>query len=93
MMASIRIPGKAKATMDKTEWLLSMAIDAFGSRPITEVTAPVILDCLRRVEAKGNYETARRLRSKIGAVSRPYWHRCWLHHVHVEASKPRLRDG
>jgi integrase len=30
----------------------------------------MILDCLRRVEAKGNYETARRLRSKIGAVFR-----------------------
>jgi integrase len=65
-----RREGKAQATMDKTEWLLGMANDAFGSRPITEVTAPMVLDCLRRVEAKGNYETARRLRSKIGAVFR-----------------------
>lgn len=62
--------GKAQATMDKTEWLLGMANDAFGARPITDVTPPMILDCLRRVEAKGNYETARRLRSKIGAVFR-----------------------
>lgn len=65
-----RLEGKAQTTMDKTEWLLGMANDAFGARPITDVTPPMILDCLRRVEAKGNYETARRLRSKIGAVFR-----------------------
>lgn len=65
-----RREGKAQATMDKTEWLLGMAIDAFGAKPISEVTPPLILDCLRRVEAKGNYETARRLRAKIGAVFR-----------------------
>jgi integrase len=65
-----RREGKAQATMDKTEWLLGMANDAFGARPITDITPPMILDCLRRVEAKGNYETARRLRSKIGAVFR-----------------------
>lgn len=69
-MEKARREGKAKATMDKTQWLLGIATDAFGSRPITEVTAPIILDCLRRLEAKGNYETARRLRSKIGAVFR-----------------------
>jgi hypothetical protein len=43
--------GKAQATMDKTEWLLGMANDAFGARPITDVTSPMILACLRRVEA------------------------------------------
>ena len=65
-----RKEGRAKSTMDKTEWLIGMAVDAFGSKPISEVAAPIILDCLRRVEAKGNYETARRLRAKIGAVFR-----------------------
>lgn len=30
----------------------------------------MVLKCLRKVEAKGNYETARRLRAKIGAVFR-----------------------
>ena len=65
-----RKEGRAKSTMDKTEWLIGMAIDGFGSKPITDVTAPMILDCLRKVEAKGNYETARRLRAKIGAVFR-----------------------
>ena len=46
-----RREGKAQATMDKTEWLLGMAIDAFGSKPISEVTPPMILDCLRRVDS------------------------------------------
>ena len=62
--------GKASATMAKTEWLLNMACSDFGAKPISEVTAPMILSCLRRVEAKGNYETARRLRAKIGGVFR-----------------------
>ncbi len=65
-----RREGKAAATMSKTEWLLQMACSEFGATPISEVTAPMILACLRRVEAKGNYETARRLRAKIGAVFR-----------------------
>lgn len=65
-----RKEGRAKSTMDKTEWLLGMAKEAFGSKPITDVNAPMILECLKRVEAKGNYETARRLRAKIGAVFR-----------------------
>ncbi|WP_305972566.1 MULTISPECIES: integrase arm-type DNA-binding domain-containing protein [unclassified Mameliella] len=65
-----RREGRAPATMAKTEWLLDMAKAAFGSRPIAEITARDILVVLRKVEAKGNYETAKRLRSKIGGVFR-----------------------
>lgn len=60
--------GRAASTQTKTEWLLGMANASFGARPITEVSAPMILACLRKVEAKGNHETAKRLRAKIGAV-------------------------
>jgi integrase len=62
--------GRAPATQTKTEWLLGMAIASFGKKPISDVTVPVVLACLRKVEAKGNYETAKRLRAKIGAVFR-----------------------
>ena len=62
--------GRAPATMAKTEWLIGMANAEFGRKPIAEITSPMVLRCLRRVEAKGNYETARRLRAKIGAVFR-----------------------
>lgn len=62
--------GRAPATIAKTEWLLEMACADFGSKPMTEITPQLVLESLRKVEAKGNYETAKRLRSKIGAVFR-----------------------
>ncbi len=62
--------GKAPATMAKTGWLVGMTQADFGSRPIAEITSPLILKRLRKVQAMGNYETARRLRVKIGAVFR-----------------------
>ena len=62
--------GKAEATLAKTEWLLGIANAEIGSKPMSEITSPMILRCLRKVEAKGNYETAKRLRAVIGAVFR-----------------------
>ncbi|MFT6944928.1 MAG: integrase, partial [Yoonia sp.] len=61
---------KSKATLDKTEYHLKLANQDFGNKPITEITAPMILKTLRKVEAKGNYETAHRLRARIGSVFR-----------------------
>jgi len=65
-----RIEGKSKATLDKTEYHLKLANLDFGRKPITEINAPLILKTLRKVEAKGNYETAHRLRARIGSVFR-----------------------
>lgn len=62
--------GKAEATMTKKRWLLDMARAHFGDRPITEISAIEILVPLRKAEAAGNYETARRLRATIGQVFR-----------------------
>ena len=62
--------GRAPATLTKLRWLLQFVFDAFGDRPIAEITAPEILLPLRRIEARGNYETARRLRSTCGMVFR-----------------------
>lgn len=62
--------GKSKATLDKTEYHLKLANRDFGRKPITEITAPIILKTLKKVEAKGNYETAHRLRARIGSVFR-----------------------
>ena len=62
--------GRAETTLSKTEWLLGMAIAEFGSKPMSEITSPMVLRCLRKIEAKGNYETAKRLRAKISAVFR-----------------------
>lgn len=62
--------GKSKATLDKTKYHLKIANRDFGRRPITEITAPIVLKTLRKIEAKGNYETAHRLRARIGSVFR-----------------------
>lgn len=65
-----RQEGRAKATQTKNAWLLDMAKADFGKMAITDIKPPMILECLRKVEAKGNYETAQRLRAKISAVFR-----------------------
>lgn len=62
--------GKAATTLSKTAWLLGIANAEIGNAPMSEITSPVVLRCLRKVEAKGNYETAKRLRALIGAVFR-----------------------
>ena len=62
--------GKAEATLTKKRWLISLAMSDLGKRPIADITAADILVPLRKVEAQGNYETARRLRAVIGQVFR-----------------------
>ena len=62
--------GRAEATLAKSRWLLELVGSDLGNRPIAEITAVEILAPLRRVEARGKHETARRLRSFIGQVFR-----------------------
>lgn len=62
--------GRAESTLKKIDWLLDMANADLGNKPITEITAPMVLQTLKKIEAKGIYETALRLRSTIGAVFR-----------------------
>ncbi|WP_429931481.1 tyrosine-type recombinase/integrase [Agrobacterium vitis] len=69
-LAKIAREGKADTTQNKKQWLLSLAMPDIGARPVSEITAAEILVPLRRIEAKGNYETARRVRSTIGQIFR-----------------------
>ncbi len=62
--------GKAGATISKKRWLIGLAADDLGERPIRTITAAEILKPLQRVESDGNYESARRLRAVIGQVFR-----------------------
>lgn len=62
--------GRAEATLSKTAWLLDFARPLIGERPIAEISAAEVLAVLRKVEARGRLETARRLRSTIGSVFR-----------------------
>jgi integrase len=77
-----RVNGEAQANRDgspllgrladktKTERLLSFANAAFGDEPVGQIAAPAILKVLQSLEARGRYESARRLRSTIGSVFR-----------------------
>lgn len=62
--------GRALNTLNKIEWLLSLATPKIGDRPISELSPAEVLAVLKAVEARGNYETAKRLRATIGAVCR-----------------------
>jgi integrase len=55
------------------QWLRSMDKDAFpwlGSLPLAEISAPMLLDTLRRVEKRGAIVTAHDLRAFCGQVFR-----------------------
>lgn len=55
------------------KWLRSLQKDAFpylGKMPLADMTAPMVLDCLRRVERRGAIDTAHTLRQTFGQVFR-----------------------
>lgn len=70
MLAKAEREGRAENTLIKKRWLIGMANADLADRPITAITAAEILKTLQREEAKGNYETTRRLRATIGQVFR-----------------------
>jgi integrase len=65
-----RKEGRSQSTITKIEWLFGLANPTLGNRPITEIKPIEILNVLREIEDKGNYETATRLRSTISEVFR-----------------------
>ena len=70
VLVKLEREGRTDVTLAKKRWLLDFAYPAIGERPIGEITAPEVLAVLRKVEARGRYETARRLRSTCGMVFR-----------------------
>ncbi len=66
----LRKEGRAPATLKKVEWLVRQTQPTLWNQPLAQIEAPDVLRVLQRVEANGTYETARRLRSTIGSVSK-----------------------
>ena len=62
--------GRADVTVNKARWLLSLLEPALGPRPVDEVSPVELLAALRKVEARGHLETARRMRSFSSRVFR-----------------------
>jgi len=62
--------GRAAITLDKIRWLLGMAYPMIGTLPISKISPQEVLAVLRKVEATGRYESARRMRSVLSRVFR-----------------------
>lgn len=62
--------GLARVTIDKISWLLAKAYPVIGDIPIAQITPHEALAVLRKVEATGAYESARRMRSVLSRVFR-----------------------
>lgn len=62
--------GRSAVTMKKLRWLLDFINESIGKRPIAAISAQELLIMLRKMEGKGKYETAKRLRSTCSQVFR-----------------------
>ena len=62
--------GRSAVTMKKLRWLLDFINASIGKRPIASISAQELLVMLRKMETKGRYETAKRLRSTCSQVFR-----------------------
>ncbi|MEH6460374.1 tyrosine-type recombinase/integrase [Chitinimonas sp. JJ19] len=60
-------PGHATRILDSLE---ADVFPRLGPLPITEITAPMILETVRKIEARGAVETASRVLQRIGKVMR-----------------------
>lgn len=62
--------GLSASTVEKSKYYVSTMGAPFARLPIAEIAAHDLLAVLRRIEAKGNYETARRVLQLSGRVFR-----------------------
>jgi len=62
--------GNTAKTIKKMRWLLGLVYPDIGEQNVADITAPDLLRALRKIEARGRYETARRVRSTCGQVFR-----------------------
>jgi integrase len=69
-VARLEKEGRADATITRTKRLLDLAYPSLGDLAVEDIDPPAVLKVLRRVEDRGHYETARRLRSTIGSICR-----------------------
>ena len=62
--------GMSIGTADKSEYYISRMGAPIARLPIADISAPDLIAVLRRIEATGNYETARRVLQLSGRVFR-----------------------
>lgn len=69
-LARLELEGRSLSTMKKMRWMMEFAYPTLAKRPISQITAPEFLEVLRKIEARGRYETAIRLRGIFGTLLR-----------------------
>jgi integrase len=69
-LVKVECEGCSAVTMKKLRWLLDFINESIGKRPVASITAQELLVMLRRMESKGRYETAKRLRSTASQIFR-----------------------
>lgn len=79
--------GRAKATIDKMEWIVKKVDAKLGHRPIMSITVQEITAVLRKEENADNLETARRMRTVMGEVFRYAMQQGIANHDPVHATR------
>jgi integrase len=62
--------GRADATITKARWFLEQLEPAIGTMPLADVDPQMLLAALKKLEAKGRHETAKKCRSFASRVFR-----------------------
>ena len=73
--------GRADATVIKANYFLSKLAPAIGNRPLDAIEPFEVLAPLKRLEALGKHETAKKCRSFAGRVFRYGWRRRGAHPI------------
>ena len=61
--------GKDEATVQKARRQLELyALPQLGGIPVSKLTAPIVIECLRPLERQGKHETLSRVRSKLSEL-------------------------
>jgi integrase len=69
-LAKIEREDLSPVTLKKNRWLLSFTYPALGKRPIADISPHELLAVLRKVEARGRHESAKRIRATCSQVFR-----------------------
>ena len=62
--------GRAEATLKKARWFLELLSPAIGNMPLDDLDPQMMLAALKKLEARGNLETAKKCRSFSSRVFR-----------------------
>lgn len=66
----LKLQDRAEKTIEKNRWLLEYVRPTLGQRMMRDISAPEILEVLRKVEVRGRHETANRLRGTLSTLFR-----------------------